>query len=100
MPNTSGDPSPDPRSHTVEIQRCASGNHVETTKDHVTVEEPLEIRVDGTSVAVVMRTPGDDLDLARGFLLTEGLIKDPDDLFDLTQCPSQEGDPVRTVGAR
>ncbi len=60
--------------------------------DHVTVEEPLEIRVDGTSVAVVMRTPGDDLDLARGFLLTEGIVQQHSDIFEISQCPSQEGE--------
>jgi FdhD protein len=40
--------------------------------DTIAVEEPLEIRVDGGAVAVTMRTPGDDLDLALGFLTTEG----------------------------
>lgn len=49
----------------------------ETFDDHVVVEEPLEIRLDGTSLAVVMRTPGDDADLALGFALTEGIIADP-----------------------
>jgi FdhD protein len=42
--------------------------------DAVAVEEPLEIRVDGDPVAVTMRTPGDDEDLALGFLFGEGLI--------------------------
>lgn len=42
--------------------------------DHVAVEEPLQITVDGTPVAVVMRTPGNDLDLVRGFVLTEGVV--------------------------
>ncbi len=36
------------------------------------VEEPLEIRVNGTPLTVTMRTPGSDVELAQGFLLTEG----------------------------
>jgi FdhD protein len=42
--------------------------------DQVAVEEPLEIRVDGEPLAVTMRTPGEDEELALGFLYTEGLI--------------------------
>jgi FdhD protein len=42
--------------------------------DEVAVEEPLEIRVDGEALAVTMRTPGHDEELALGFLLGEGLI--------------------------
>jgi FdhD protein len=45
--------------------------------DVVAVEEPLEIRVDGTALAVTMRTPGHDEDLALGFLYGEGLIDGP-----------------------
>jgi FdhD protein len=43
-------------------------------EDEVAVEEPLEIRVDGAPLAVTMRTPGHDEELALGFLLGEGLI--------------------------
>ena len=42
--------------------------------DFVAVEEPLQITVDGVPIAVVMRTVGDDADLVRGFLVTEGII--------------------------
>ena len=52
--------------------------------DRLAVEEPLEIRVNGTAVAVTMRTPGHDEELALGFCLTEGLrplsARPPDDL--------------------
>jgi FdhD protein len=46
-------------------------------EDLVAVEEPLEIRVDGAPLAVTMRTPGHDEELAVGFLFTEGLIDGP-----------------------
>ncbi len=47
----------------------------EEATDALVVEEPLEIRLNDIPLAVVMRTPGDDLDLARGFLLTEGILE-------------------------
>ena len=49
--------------------------------DAVAVEAPLEIRVDGRSIAVIMRSPGRDRELAAGFLLSEGVIASPQDLF-------------------
>ena len=48
--------------------------HHDRGEDRVAVEEPLEIRVDGEPLAVTMRTPGEDEELALGFLYTEGLI--------------------------
>ncbi|WP_109486514.1 formate dehydrogenase accessory sulfurtransferase FdhD [Occallatibacter savannae] len=44
-------------------------------QDSLAAEEPLEIRVDGRPLSVTMRTPGNDLELAAGFLLTEGIIE-------------------------
>jgi FdhD protein len=48
--------------------------------DRLAAEEPLQVVVDGHPVAVVMRTPGHDEDLVRGFLLTEGIVASPADL--------------------
>ena len=55
-------------------------------KDWVAVEEPLEIRVDGESLVVTLRTPGHDLELAAGFLFTEGIITASEDLESLEPC--------------
>src|SRR5437763_10804799 len=46
-------------------------------RDAVAVEEPLEIRCDGEPLAITMRTPGHDEELALGFLYGEGLIDGP-----------------------
>lgn len=56
------------------------------TDDRVAVEEPLEIRVNGVPFAVVMRTPGHDLPLAAGFLLSEDVIRHADELAAIEQC--------------
>lgn len=52
--------------------------------DSLAVEEPLEIRVRDVGSIVTMRTPGHDLELATGWLLSEGLISSPDDIADFT----------------
>ena len=54
--------------------------------DTLAAEEPLEIRLGGTSMAVTMRTPGDDFDLVAGFAWTEGLLSSPDHLAGLRYC--------------
>ena len=57
------------------------------------VEEPLEIRLNGTAITVTMRTPGSDVELAQGFLLTEGIIGQRDDIARVQYCrgASQDG---------
>ena len=56
-------------------------------KDFLAGEEPLEIRVEGSSVAVVMRTPGEDRELAAGFLVTEGLLHAAGDIVEIRHRP-------------
>lgn len=60
------------------------------------VEEPLEIRVNGTPLTVTMRTPGSDVELAQGFLLTEGVIAHRDDVLTVRYCRGAEADGVNT----
>jgi FdhD protein len=61
------------------IERVAAGRR-ERVRDEIAVEEPLEIRVDGQPLAVAMRTPGEDEELAAGFLAGEGLIGDREEI--------------------
>lgn len=60
---------------------------VHSLQDSLAAEEPLEIRVDGTPLTVTMRTPGNDLELAAGFLLTEGIIESHDQLAEIRAVP-------------
>ncbi len=64
--------------------------------DTLVVEEPLEIRVAGESLAVTMRTPGDDFDLTAGFLLTEGVLRSADDLRAMRYCAGSIDEGVNT----
>jgi FdhD protein len=74
--------------------------------DMLAAEEPLEVRLayhhDGAmeqkSISITMRTPGNDFELAAGFLLTEGMIRSPDDLAGIRHCGPAVGDlQVRNV---
>ena len=65
--------------------RCKAG--AKTTEDvPLVVEEPLEIRVNGEPLAVLMRTPGDELELAAGFCLTEGVVDSYSEITLLDIC--------------
>ena len=58
----------------------------EVEVDLLAREEPLEIRVNQVALAVVMRTPGDDEELVRGFLLSERIVGSTADIADLRHC--------------
>jgi len=62
-----------------------------TLQDSLATEEPLEIRVNGAALAVTMRTPGSDLELAAGFLLTEGIIQSQDQITSLRAVAPENG---------
>jgi FdhD protein len=62
------------------VLRWERGAAPQRQRDELANEEPLEIRVGEHSISVTMRTPGHDLELAAGFLLSEGLIRARDDV--------------------
>ena len=69
------------------IQRFRQGQ-VESTEDHVALEEPFEIVVNGQSIAVLMRMPGQEKELAAGFCITEGYVRDVTDILLIHHCGS------------
>lgn len=85
--------SPDQRApaETVEIAAWR-GSAARRRLDSLAVEEPLEIRLAGCPVSVTMRTPGDDLDLAAGFLFTEGIVRSPADIASIVHCETDDPD--------
>ena len=68
------------------ISRRRVGHVEQKATDWLAREEPLEIRVRGRSVAVTMRTPGHDRELAAGFLLTEGVVRRAGDIVEIAPC--------------
>src|SRR6476620_12232326 len=69
---------------------CRSG------PDTVVVGEPLEIRVNGSPLAVTMHTPGSDIELTQGFLFTENIIRDRADIASIRYCNSVDADGSNT----
>src|SRR3954454_370861 len=60
--------------------------------DTLAAEEPLEIRVGGRPLTVTMRTPGNDFDLARGFLVSEGVVAADSDITAIRYCAGATAD--------
>ena len=69
-----------------EVTRLRGGAPSAPAEDEVVAEEPLEIRVAGETLAVTMRTPGADRELAVGFLFAEGVIGSRDDVGRVAHC--------------
>jgi len=70
------------------------GGAATTRPDTLAVEEPLEVRVNGGGVAVTMRTPGDDFELAAGFLVSEGVVGAAEDVVGIRYCDEGRPDPT------
>src|SRR5262249_17269841 len=66
--------------------RVVTGQGERRRQDSLAAEEPMEIRVGGRALAVTMRTPGHDVELAHGFLLSEGVIGAREDVRTARYC--------------
>jgi FdhD protein len=80
------------------VRVCAvDGDTARDRPDKVVTEEPMEIRLHGpgqepAALAVTMRTPGNDFELAIGFCVTEGLLRSPDELDTVAYCLAGKGE--------
>ena len=81
------------------ITIAADGDATARRVDTLTVEEPLEIRVGGMPLTVTMRTPGHDVELAAGFLVSEGVIARGDQFRSAIHCGGS-GDGLALAGGR
>ncbi|MFQ5555803.1 MAG: formate dehydrogenase accessory sulfurtransferase FdhD [Acidimicrobiia bacterium] len=70
-----------------QIERVAAGGRV-VAMDTLVGEAPIEFRLGGVPIAVLMRTPGDDADLGFGFAITEGIVLDPSEIAAVRQRTS------------
>ncbi len=68
------------------LERGVGTTAREAREDEVVVEEPLEIRISGDTLAITMRTPGHDRELVLGFLFAEGVIRGPGDVSAMAPC--------------
>lgn len=82
--------------HDVGVQTLQDGGYL-SRSDTVAAEEPLEIRLHGEALAVVMRTPGHDMELAAGFLCAEEIIRSSDDLESIRHCTSADADEPENI---
>ena len=76
-----------PRVAPLAITRWSAAG-AERIEDAVAVERALEIRIEGRSLAVTLRTPGDDEELATGFLAGEGVVRTADDVASIAVTPA------------
>ncbi len=85
------------QSRQITIRRLTSNKSIREEPDEVALEEPLEIRIRGKAIATTMRTPGNDIDLAAGFISTEGIIKNRRDILEIAHCIDDKTNDYRNI---
>jgi len=80
------------RRRVLRVRGAATSERVDT----LAAEEPMEIRVNGAPLTVTMRTPGDDFDLAVGFLVGEGVVHKPDQVREIRYCAGATDEGINT----
>ncbi|HUF83064.1 MAG TPA: formate dehydrogenase accessory sulfurtransferase FdhD, partial [Acidimicrobiia bacterium] len=96
------------RATTTTRVQSVDGDDAREQPDRLVTEEPMEIRLQGPgqasqSLAVTMRTPGKDFELAAGFCLTEGVIETSDEVAEIAYCvegPAEQHFNIVTVRLR
>jgi FdhD protein len=78
------------------VTRYAADGASVGREDSLAVEEPLEVRVNGSSFSVTMRSPGDDFDLVGGFLVSEGVVWSADQLASMRFCAGTDEQGLQT----
>jgi FdhD protein len=81
------------------VLRIALPASADRRADLLAAEEPLGIRIGGNAVTLTMRTPGDDLDLAAGFLVSEGIVRSAGDISQIRLCGSDSCGHAEHAGA-
>src|SRR5258707_15509312 len=66
-------------------------------EDQLTIEEPLEVRIDRRGLAVIMGRPGHDRELAAGFLFTDAVVRQPSDILVIEDAADAGGLPLSNV---
>jgi len=92
---SAGDPGLPRKQRSIDLTQVSEWDEgkVHRKEDYLAAEEPLEIRIGEHPLSVTMRTPGDDLDLAAGFLLTEGLVQRREQIVALDHDPGDPDNP-------
>ena len=104
-PATGERPKPLSRQTSVGVEQLPvlrySGDARAALDDAVAIEEPLEIRIAGETVAITMRTPGHDAELVLGFLLAEGIVRSVDEVGGIAHCgrPGESGNVIDVTSA-